>query len=60
MLTAAVGSTSITMMGVPGFTPTNVWSAGRTTANPGASIWQVRVWTPSSANRYSLPWSLPP
>ncbi len=41
-------------MVVPGFTPMNVSSAGRTTANPGANIWQAHAWMPSSASRFSL------
>jgi len=39
------------MMVEPGFTPMNVWSAGRTTGNPSANTWQVPAWIPSSESR---------
>ena len=40
--------------GVPGFTPMNVWSAGRTTANRSANTWLAHAWTPSSESRVLL------
>jgi len=39
------------MMGGPGFTRMNVSSAGRTTANRGANIWQAPAWILSSESR---------
>jgi DNA invertase Pin-like site-specific DNA recombinase len=47
----AVGSPSITMMVVLGFTRMNVWSAGRTTANRSANTWQARASIASSESR---------
>jgi hypothetical protein len=31
-----------------------VWSAGRTTGNPGANTWQAHAWMPSSESRVLL------
>ena len=53
VLAVAVGSASITMMVVPGFTPMNVSSVGHTMGNRGANIWQAPAWTLLSANRSS-------